>query len=75
MEPIIFTIFWAAVGIAILYFVVREAVKAGIKDAYGDLNVYLRNLITNGINEADWSGQGTEEVGQQKQKEEKKLDR
>lgn len=60
MEPIIFTVFWAAVGIAILYFVVREAVKAGIKDAYGDLNVYLRNLITNGINEANQPEQSTE---------------
>lgn len=75
MEPIVFSLLLAVLGIAVLYFVVKEAVKAGIKDAYGDLNVYLRNLIANGINEADRSGQGTEEAGQQEQKEEKKLDR
>lgn len=75
MEPIVFSLLLAVLGIAVLYFVVKEAVKAGIKEAYGDLNVYLRNLIANGINEADRSGQGTEEAGQQEQKEEKKLDR
>ncbi|WP_369298785.1 hypothetical protein [uncultured Neglectibacter sp.] len=72
MEPIIFTVFWAAVGIAILYFVVREAVKAGIKDAYGDLNVYLRNLVTNAINEANQPEQNMEAAEQQEQKDEKK---
>lgn len=71
MEPIVFSLLLAVLGIAVLYFVVKEAVKAGIKEAYGDLNVYLRNLVTNAINEANQPEQNMEAAEQQEQKDEK----
>ncbi len=53
MEPIVFSIILTFLGFVILYFVIKGAVRAGIREAYDELNVYLRNLITNGINEAN----------------------
>lgn len=53
MEPIVFSLILIFLGFVVLYFVIKWAVRAGIKEAYGDLYVYLRNLITSGINEAN----------------------
>lgn len=61
MEPIVFSAILAFLGFLILYFVIKGAVRAGIEEAYSNLNVYLRNLITNGIREANQPEQNTEE--------------
>lgn len=37
MEPIVLSLFLIFFGIVILYFVVKEAVKAGIKEAWSEL--------------------------------------
>lgn len=60
MESIVISILLTFLSFVILYFVIKGAVRAGIKEAYDDLNVYLRNLITNGINEAKQSEQSME---------------
>ncbi len=64
MQEIIVGILGAFLGFVILYFVIKWAVSAGIKEAYNDLNVYLRLLITAGIQEA------REEKDSQKEKSE-----
>ncbi len=53
MGEIIFGILIAFLGFVVLYFVIKWAVSAGIKEAYNDLNVYLRLLISAGIREAN----------------------
>ncbi len=53
MGEIIFGILVAFLGFVVLYFVIKWAVSAGIKEAYNDLNVYLRLLISAGIREAN----------------------
>lgn len=53
MGDLVIGIVFTILGFGILFFVIKGAVREGIKEAYGELNVYLRNLITNGINEAN----------------------
>ena len=56
MEPTIFSIVLMilcfAVSMAILYSVIKAAVRAGIKEAFGDLSAYLRQIVAAAIVDA-----------------------
>ncbi len=53
MQEVIMGVLCAFLSFLILYFVIKGAVRAGIKEAYGDLSVYLRLMVTAGIKEAN----------------------
>lgn len=42
-----------AVSLIILYFVVKWAVSEGVKSAYQDLDIYIKNNIKAAIKDAD----------------------
>lgn len=42
-----------AVSLVILYFVVKWAVSEGVKSAYQDLDIYIKNNIKAAIKDAD----------------------
>ena len=51
MEWVI-SIVTAIISIVILYFVIKAAVRAGIKEAFGDLSTYLRQIVAAAIADA-----------------------
>ena len=57
MEPTIFSIVLMilcfAVSMAILYSVIKAAVRAGIKEAFVDLSAYLRQIVAAAIADAN----------------------
>ncbi len=52
MQEIIVGILGAFLGFVILYFVIKWAIRDGIKEAYGDLAPYIRAMLRAGIKEA-----------------------
>ena len=56
MEPTIFSIvlmiLCLAISFVITYLVIKAAVRAGIKEAFGDLSTYLRQIVAAAIADA-----------------------
>ncbi len=48
MEPIVFSLLLTALGFVILYSVVKEAVRAGIKEAWSELKAEKETLEKSG---------------------------
>ena len=52
MEPTVISIVLIFLGFLILYFIIKAAVRAGIKEAFGDLSTYLRQIVAAAIADA-----------------------
>ncbi|WP_322180457.1 DUF6019 family protein [Neglectibacter caecimuris] len=67
MEPIVFSLLLLFLGVVVLYFVVKEAVKAGIKEAWSELKAPAEAENAEEI-QAKESGQKPETAERQEQK-------
>ncbi len=52
MEPLILSIVLLVLGVCILYFVIKNAVIAALKEAYSELALYLKSMVKAGVKEA-----------------------